>query len=126
MNDIVIKVKSVSKAFTSRLVLSKVDLDVLRSESVFICGINGAGKSTLLKIVAGLLQPDEGSVELCGHDIQRDPEKAKPQLGVISHKSIVYPDLTVHENLQFFAQLYGVKDVNVRVNELLEQASIIR
>ncbi len=124
MNDIVIKVKSISKAFTSRQVLSDVNLDVTQSESVFLCGINGAGKSTLLKIIAGLLEADDGTIELCGHDIEKDPEKAKPQLGVISHKSIVYPDLTVYENLKFFAELYGVKDVRARVNELLEQASL--
>ena len=61
MSDIVIKVKSVSKAFTSRQVVSDVNLDVTQSESEFLCGINGAGKSTLLKIIAGLLEADRSS-----------------------------------------------------------------
>jgi heme ABC exporter ATP-binding subunit CcmA len=124
MNDIVINVNSISKAFTARLVLNKIDLSVERSQSVFICGVNGVGKSTLLRIIAGLLQPDEGSVQLCGYDIGKDPEKAKPQLGVISHKTMVYPCLTVSENLSFFAGLYGVKDSAIHINELLEDVGL--
>ncbi len=124
MNDPVINVSSVSKAFEARKVLKKIDLSVSGGESVYICGINGAGKSTLLRIISGILQPDSGSVSLCGYDTARDPEKAKPQLGVISHKAMVYPDLTVAENLKFFANLYGVDAPGKRVDELLEDVGL--
>ena len=106
MNDCIIKVDSVGKAFEHRRVLKDLDLCVTAGESVFVCGINGAGKSTLLRIIAGILGFDSGTVKICGHDISRDPEKAKPMLGVISHKSMVYSELTVFENLLFFANLY--------------------
>jgi heme ABC exporter ATP-binding subunit CcmA len=121
----VISIKSVSKAFATRPVLNSIDLDVAEGQSVCICGVNGAGKSTLLRIMAGLLQPDRGSVQLCASDVSTEPEKIKRQLGVISHKSMVYSELTCFENLSFFANLYGVKDTASRVNELLEEVGLI-
>ncbi|MHC4394279.1 MAG: ABC transporter ATP-binding protein [Planctomycetota bacterium] len=123
-NNTVINISSVRKSFATRLVLDNIDLAVARSQSVCICGINGAGKSTLLHIIAGLLQPDQGLVLLNGYNVVKDPEKTKTQLGVISHKSMVYPDLTAFENLLFFANLYGVKDVAIRVKGLLEDVGL--
>lgn len=120
----VIEIRSVSKAFASRLVLKDIDLNVAGGESLCLCGVNGAGKSTLQRIIAGLLHPDAGTVRINGHDVRKDPEKTKPQLGVISHKSMVYPDLTVGENLTFFANLYGVKDSTVRIKELLTNVGL--
>ncbi len=125
MNDIAINIDSVSKAFGSRLVLKNINFAVTSRQSVLLCGVNGAGKSTLLGIIAGLLQPDRGSVSLCGHNLGNDPEKAKPQLGVISHKPMVYPELTIIENLSFFADLYGIKNASGRIDELIEQVGIV-
>lgn len=124
MNEIVINVKSVSKAFDNRRVLRDIAIDVATAQAVLICGINGAGKTTLLRIIAGLLQPDQGSVELCGYNIRKDPEKAKSQFGMISHKSMVYPELTVLENLSFFATLYGVKNSETYITELLQDVGL--
>jgi heme exporter protein A len=124
MSKMVINVKSVSKAFDTRGVLKDIDINVDTAQAVLICGINGAGKTTLLRIIAGLLQPDKGSVELCGYNIRKDPEKAKSQFGMISHKSMVYPELTVLENLSFFATLYGVKDSDAYITELLQDVGL--
>ncbi len=124
MNDMVINVKSVSKAFDTRAVLKDIAIDIGTAQAVLICGINGAGKTTLLRIIAGLLQPDLGSVELCGYNIRKDPEKAKSQFGMISHKSMVYPELTVLENLSFFATLYGVKDSDTYITQLLQDVGL--
>jgi len=121
-----IEVCSVSKAFGPRLVLRGVRLVVRRSEGVCLCGINGAGKSTLLRIIAGLLCPDTGTVRLNGHDVRAEAAKTKPQLGVIGHKSMVYPELTVWENLSFFARLYGVSDRAARVTGFLEKLGLAR
>ena len=124
MNEMVINVKSVSKAFDTRAVLRDIAIDVGTAQAVLICGINGAGKTTLLRIIAGLLQPDQGSVEICGYNIRKNPEKAKSQFGMISHKSMVYPELTVLENLSFFATLYGVKDSETYITELLQDVGL--
>jgi len=104
--------------------LRDIAIDIDTGQAVLICGINGAGKTTLLRIIAGLLQPDQGSVELCGYNIRKDPEKAKSKFGMISHKSMVYPELTVLENLSFFATLYGVKDSDAYITELLQDVGL--
>ena len=124
MSDSVIELKAVSKGFTVRRVLDKVSFTVDSGQTVFLCGVNGAGKTTLLKIISGLLTPDAGTVKLCGASLKHDPEKAKQHLGVISHKSMLYPDLSVTENLSFFADLYGVPDSKSRITELLTEAKL--
>ncbi len=123
--ETVIGINSVSKSFAARPVLDNINLGITRGQSVCICGVNGAGKTTLLRLISGLLQPDKGSLQLCGYNITKEPEKTKPQLGLISHKSMVYPDLTVSENLSFFANLYGVKNSSVRIRELLEDVGLL-
>ncbi len=123
-NFAIVTADAVSKAFASRLVLDDVSISIQTGQSVCLCGINGAGKSTLLRIISGLLQPDKGAVTLCGYDVAIDPDKAKPRLGVISHKSMVYVDLTVFENLMFFANLYGVAEPAKRVEKLLEDVKL--
>ncbi len=104
--------------------MNNINLDVYQSQSVCVCGANGVGKSTLLRIIAGLLEPDRGSVELCGYSVKEHIGKARTQLGVVLHKSMVYPELTVRENLLFFASLYGVKGSTSRVEELLEDIGL--
>ena len=68
-NDSIVEIRSVSKAFAARRVLKNIDLDIGRSQSVCLSGVNGAGKSTLMRIVAGLLHPDAGSVEVGETDL---------------------------------------------------------
>lgn len=119
-----ISLDSVSKTFGSKLVLNNIDLRIAGGDGVCICGVNGAGKSTLLRIVAGLLRPTSGSVRICGFDIGSEPEKTKARLGLISHKSMLYPNLTVFENLLFFARLYGIKNSRNRIVQLLEDAGL--
>ena len=120
----VITIASVSKAFGPKLVLNNVDLEVYKSEGICICGVNGAGKSTLLRIITGLLRPAKGSVKLCGFDVNTDPEKTKASLGLISHKSMLYSELTIPENLHFFARLYGVKDARKRIKKLIAEVGL--
>ncbi len=123
-NESIIDVVSVSKSFGTRPVLKGVDLRVGCAQGVCICGVNGAGKSTLLRIISGLLEPSQGSVKLCGLEVGSEPEKTKSQMGVISHKSMLYSDLSLSENLLFFARLYSVKDSHKRVKELLEELGL--
>jgi heme exporter protein A len=114
-----LNVRAIRKAFATRPVLKGVDLAVSASQAVCLCGVNGAGKSTLLRVIAGLLRPDGGAVAIGTYDMRGEPEKAKRQLGMISHASMAYPELTVGENLMFAARLYGVPDRARRIEELL-------
>ncbi len=116
---VALDVHGVSKTFVARPVLKGVDLAVPMGQAVCLCGVNGAGKSTLLRIVAGLLRPDHGIVTIKGFDTRKHTEAAKRQLGMISHASMAYPELTVLENLTFAARLYGVSDRATRIEELL-------
>lgn len=121
--DTVISVEQISKTFT-RPVLKKISLSVDQPQSLFVCGINGAGKSTLLKILAGLIQPDSGSVSICGRCIHRETEFVKSKLGIIMHQSMVYPDLTVLENLDFFARLYALKNRADKIASILKEVGL--
>jgi len=114
-----LSISSVSKTFTSRCVLKSVTLQVQRGQGVCLCGVNGTGKSTLLRIVAGLLRPDGGSVVVNGRQRADHPEQYKRQLGMISHASMIYAELTVSENLAFAADLQGVPDRLGRVEEAM-------
>jgi len=116
-----INLKGVTKSFGNRIVLEAISFQLTAGESLCICGVNAAGKTTLLRIIAALLQPTEGTVEICGFNLKTQTRKIKPLVGAIMHQSMVYPQLTVIENLRFFAELYGLKNSNTRIQQLLEQ-----
>lgn len=120
-----IDVAGISKSFDSQLVLQDIDLNLAAGQILCICGPNAAGKTTLLRIMAGLLQPTAGTVRICGFDVQKQPQRVKPILGAIFHKSMLYSQLTVIENLQFFAGLYGLRDSEAHIKELLEQVDLL-
>lgn len=112
------------KSYDARRVLTGVNLRISASEVLCLCGANGAGKSTLLRIIGGLLAPTSGQVHIYGLDVRRQSEQARSQIGVISHKSMLYDDLTVAENMLFYARLYGVENCRERTGELLEKVGL--
>ena len=120
-----INLTGIHKSFGGRAVLEDINFQLTSGKGLCICGANAAGKTTLIKIISGLLQPTKGVVEICGFNTQRQSQQARTLVGAILHKSMVYPQLTVAENLQFFARLYGVKNSKARVQELLEQAGLM-
>ncbi len=119
-----LSLRSISKAFTTRPVLKDVNLVLGQGQAVCLYGVNGAGKTTLLRIAAGLLRPDTGDVAIGRWDARAQPEAFKQRLGVISHASMVYAELTVAENLEFAANLYGVPNRAGRIEELLADTGL--
>ncbi|MDD5771847.1 MAG: ABC transporter ATP-binding protein [bacterium] len=122
--DSVIEVKQVSKYFGKKVALNNVNLSLCNSESLTLFGPNGAGKSTLLKIMSTLLHPSAGDVTICGISIHDDKPSIRKYIGIISHDSFLYGNLTAEENLFFYGKLYGVKNLKNRVDELLEKFNL--
>ncbi len=107
------------KSFGPTTALQGVDLRVGWDERVALLGGNGAGKTTLLRIAAGLLRPTAGEIAIGGHAVERQGSCHRRLVGFVGHQSLLYLDLTVEENLAFFARLYGVKHSSRRIEALL-------
>ena len=105
---VVFDLQAVEKSFGHRQALRGVTCDVRQGEFVLLLGNNGAGKSTLLRILSTLMRPSAGRVLFEGQSLHASGGEARGRLGVISHESRFYPDLTAAENLRVFGTLYGV------------------
>lgn len=122
--DAAIKTKKLSKVFGNRRAVDNVSIEVPRGAFLSIFGPNGAGKTTLLRVLSTLSRATSGSATLMGIDLKEEPDKARDHIGLISHNSMLYPDLTAEENLLIYARLYGVEDPEARVLELLEAVEL--
>lgn len=109
------------KQFGGRRALDGVDLELPRGAFLSIFGPNGAGKTTLLRELALLARPTRGELHMLGVNALEEPDALRSRIGFISHKPMLYGDLTARENLAFFASLYGMTDATARgrIDELL-------
>jgi len=108
MENPLIQVTGLSKAFGLHRVLDGVELEVPEGSAVALLGPNGAGKTCLLRILATLSRPSRGSVTVAGHDCLREPERVRRSIGLVAHGSQVYEDLSALENLKFWTTLAGL------------------
>jgi ABC-2 type transport system ATP-binding protein len=117
-----IRLEELTKNYGKHLAVDRLSLEVEPGELFGFLGPNGAGKTTTIKMMAGLLQPTSGRILLAGHDLEREPEKAKAVLGFIPDRPFLYEKLSASEFLQFVAGIYGIngKGVTKRIDELLE------
>ena len=114
-----IHVRGLTRSYGSIYALRGVDLDVEAGESVTILGPNGAGKTTLLRVLATLLKPTGGEVRVDGMDLSSSSHEIRRRLGFASHRSLVYDNLTVEENLTFYGRLYRIPALAARTAEVL-------
>ena len=110
-----IKIDKLIKAFGARLVLRGVDLTINEGDFVALMGANGAGKTTLLHIVATLSKPTGGNVSIGGYSIANSATELRRFIGLVSHKTLLYDDLTANQNLRFYAQMYDVPNALNRI-----------
>jgi ABC-2 type transport system ATP-binding protein len=104
----------VRKSYGSRVALDGISLSVASGEFVALLGPNGAGKTTLFQLLTGLFNADAGSLEVCGHDIRKNPIAALAQIGVVFQQMTLDMDLTVEANLRFHARLHGLGGLHAR------------
>ena len=116
---------ALTKQFGPFMALRGLDLEVRPGEFVTIVGPNGAGKTTLLRILATLSRPTQGHVSIAGHALPKGADQARRQIGLLSHKPLLYGDLTAEENLRFFGKMYDVPQLEARIVELLDQVDLI-
>jgi ABC-2 type transport system ATP-binding protein len=118
----VIRLKQLTKRYGQFTAVDRIDLEVPSGELFGFLGPNGAGKTTTFRMIAGILRPTSGTIEVGGIDINRRPLEAKARLGFIPDRPFVYDKLTGAEFLRFVAALYGQQGVVVerRIDELLE------
>jgi heme exporter protein A len=119
-----IEIKKLTKQADDKLILRGVDLSIKKGETVAILGPNGAGKSTLLKVLASLIKPTLGIVKIDGMNLKKDQMKIKQILGYLPHSSLLYDHYSPLENLIFFGNLYGVKNVEERAKELVKEVGL--
>jgi len=117
-------VTDLRKSYGGVEALRGVSFELRRGEFLCLFGPNGAGKSTLLKLIATLLRPSSGTVQVLGFDQEEHSEVYRAQLGLVSHQSYLYDDLTALENLEFYGTLYAISDPRGRAEELLRKVGL--
>lgn len=118
-NNHLIVIRSLYKTFGYRVVLKDLNLEIEDGDFVAIFGPNGAGKTTLLKILSTLSSPTSGEIYINGVNLEKDRNKIRANLGVLTHESYLYENLTALENLKFFASMYDLNDIHNKAIEVL-------
>lgn len=114
-----IHIEDLKKSYKSLVAINKVSLDIHRGEMFGLVGPDGAGKTTLIRAVCGLLQPEEGTITVDGVSISVNKKDVQKKIGYLSQRFSLYGDLSIDENIEFFAEINGVTDYKNRRDELL-------
>jgi ABC-2 type transport system ATP-binding protein len=124
--EYVIDVRGLTKSFGPKVVVNGLDMRVKRGEIYGFLGPNGSGKTTFIRMLCGLLKPDSGSGTCLGLDILTQAERIKPSVGYMAQRFSLYEDLTVRENLDFTARMYGLADRARLVDACMERMGLAR
>ncbi len=116
-----VETNKLTKSYKGAEALKPLDLSIAEGEIFGLVGPDGAGKTTIIKLLAALIRPSSGSAKIFGQDTAKDPEGARRHIGYMSQSFVLYPELTVAENLDFFADLYQVtgEEKQKRMGELM-------
>ncbi len=126
MSDLAIDVRGLAKSFGPKQVVKGLDLSVRRGEIFGFLGPNGSGKTTSIRMICGLLTPDAGSGQCLGYDLRSQSGQIKREVGYMTQRFSFYEDLSIRENLEFVASVYGVKDARAVVDEALHNLGLER
>jgi ABC-2 type transport system ATP-binding protein len=123
-SDIVIDVHGLTKRFDGRAVVRDLSMQVKRGTIYGFLGPNGSGKTTTIRMLCGLLTPDEGSGTCLGYDIRTETDKIKVQVGYMTQRFSLYQDLSVRENLEFVARIYGLPNARNAARAMIERLGL--
>ena len=109
MTNLLVSATNLRKYFGDTRAVDDVSLQIKSGEVYGLVGADGAGKTTTMRLLVGALRPDRGEITVCGYDVIRKTELARQQLGYLSQRFSMYEDLTVLENIRFFAEVRGLR-----------------
>ena len=122
--ETVIDVRGLTKAFDGKTVVNGLDMTIRKGEIYGFLGPNGSGKTTSIRMLCGLLTPDAGSGTCLGFDVVKDAASIKPHVGYMTQKFSLYDDLTVRENLNFTARIFGLENPRRVVDDCIERMAL--
>jgi ABC-2 type transport system ATP-binding protein len=122
--DAPVRARNLKKRYGSIEALKGVSFEIERGEMFGLIGPDGAGKTTAIRLLCGLLHPDEGEIRMLGHDPVADHRAMTASVGYLSQRFSLYGDLSVDENIAFFAEIHGVPDYAERRNRLLDMTQL--
>jgi ABC-2 type transport system ATP-binding protein len=125
MGDAVVT-RSLTKSFGSLVAVDSLDLSIARGEVFGLLGPNGSGKTTTIRMLCGLMDPTAGSAQVVGYDVATEAEQIRRRIGYMSQRIGLYDDLTVLENIRFYATIYGLHggERTRRIDELMEELDL--
>jgi ABC-2 type transport system ATP-binding protein len=120
--DVAVRAERLRKTFDSLVAVDALDLTIAKGEVFGLLGPNGSGKTTTIRMLCGLIDPTSGTATVAGFDVRREPELVKQHIGYMSQRYGLYDDLTVYENLRFYATVYGLYGAarTARLNAMLD------
>ena len=126
MNDAVITTNKLTKRYGDFIAANELTFDVHPAEIFGFLGANGAGKTTAMRMLCGLSVPSSGTATVAGFDIYKQTEQIKRSIGYMSQKFSLYEDLTIMENIRFYAGIYGLSDAEIKEksHELVEELGL--
>ena len=127
MQDTVITANKLTKRFGDFIATNEISFEVKKGEIFGFLGANGAGKTTAIRMFCGILTPSSGAATVAGFDVFKQTEKIKQNIGYMSQKFSLYEDLTVKENIRFYAGIYGMSRqlIKEKTETLLKQLNLL-
>jgi len=123
--SVIINIENFSKSYGEIKAVNNISFSINKGEMFGLVGPDGAGKTTTIRTLCGLLKPDSGNISLLNYDIIKNKKDIQNNIGYLSQKFSLYEDLSIDENIEFFAEIHNVKNYKERRNELLEFTRLI-
>lgn len=124
MSEYAIEIKELQKKFGKKTAVHGLSLNIGKGELFGLLGVNGAGKTTTIRMLSGLTKPTSGDAVLMGNSVTENPAAVKKNINISTQETAVAPNLTVRENLEFIAEIYGISDPKSAADKIIEEFSL--